>query len=119
MSLIPSLEQASWVIIGENVTSNRETNPMLYLEVLYTIYLHTALITLLQTLMNVNPRCRTIAMYMRSAQTQKARMSAAAREDTKEMESFAKVQRYIMLCDHSAWCNDTLCKVACTVSTNV
>ena len=53
MSLIPSLEQASWVIIGENVTSNRETNPMLYLEVLYTIYLHTALIMLLQTLMNV------------------------------------------------------------------
>ena len=58
------------------------------------MYLHTAFIMLLQTLMNVNPRCRTIAMYTRSAQTQKAHMSAAAREDTKEMETFAEVQCY-------------------------
>lgn len=29
MSLVPSLEQTSWVIIGQNATSNRETNPIL------------------------------------------------------------------------------------------
>ena len=95
MSLIPSLEQTSWVIIGQYVTS--KPTPYFYQEMLYTMYLHTVLLMFLQTLMNVNPRCRTIAIYTRSAQTQKARMSAAAREDTKEMESFAKVQCAIIV----------------------
>lgn len=71
--------------------------PYFHQEMLYTMYLHTVLIMFLQTLMNVNPRCRTIAMYEHSAQTQKARMSAAAREDMKEMESFAKVQCAIIV----------------------
>ena len=41
--------------------------------------------------MNVNPRRPTIAMQTRCAQIQKARMSAAAREDMKEMADIAKV----------------------------